>query len=125
MLLFFKKGATEIEFASLLYLSGNELSGKGIGASLTTKQYASDLKTLESLVNDVYSGSEVKPLIMAPGGFFDESWFKDFVDRANGNVQVVTHRIYNLGLGTEYSALVCLMEFLDSVGLHSLGFFIF
>lgn len=83
---------------------GNELSGRGIGTSLTTQQYASDLRTLQNLVNEVYSGSEVKPLIMAPGGFFDEAWFKDFMDRANDTVQVVTQHIYNLGLGTQCSA---------------------
>ncbi|XP_031371761.1 heparanase-like protein 3 [Punica granatum] len=81
---------------------GNELSGKGIGTRLTPEQYASDLKALQNLVNDVYSGFVVKPLIMAPGGFFDRNWFKDFVDLANDTVQVVTHHIYNLGVGADH-----------------------
>ncbi|KAK4755875.1 hypothetical protein SAY87_009632 [Trapa incisa] len=102
---------------------GNELSGQGIGTSLTVKQYATDLKVFQSIVNDVYSGSQVKPLIMAPGGFFDEGWFKDFMDRANDTVQVVSHHIYNLGLGDDDHLMDKILDpsYLDGVASPIIG----
>lgn len=78
---------------------GNELSGQGIGAQISAQQYASDIKTLQNLLDDIYGGFEVKPLILAPGGFFDANWFKDFVDHTTQMFQVVTHHVYSLGAG--------------------------
>ncbi|KAM5564439.1 heparanase-like protein 3 [Rosa sericea] len=80
---------------------GNELCGSGVGTRVTADQYASDINSLHNKVQDIYSGSELaKPLVLAPGGFFDSSWFSDFVDKAPQSVQVLTHHIYNLGPGS-------------------------
>ncbi|CAI9092664.1 OLC1v1027974C1 [Oldenlandia corymbosa var. corymbosa] len=80
---------------------GNELSGNGIGASVAVDQYASDVSTLQNIVQDVYSSSEFKPLVLGPGGFFDAGWFSKFISETSNSLQVVTHHIYNLGPGVD------------------------
>ncbi|KAL7159031.1 hypothetical protein ABFS83_01G001900 [Erythranthe nasuta] len=80
---------------------GNELSGRGIGASVAAEQYASDIITLQKTVQDIYKGFETKPLVLGPGGFFDANWFTKFVKGAANSLQVVTHHIYNLGPGVD------------------------
>ena len=81
-------------------LSGNELSGNGVGTRVAANQYASDTISLRNLVQDIYSGVEPKPQIIAPGGFFDPNWFKEFLDKTTKSLDVMTHHIYNLGPGT-------------------------
>eukprot|EP00261_Vitis_vinifera_P033587 XP_019074830.1 PREDICTED: heparanase-like protein 3 [Vitis vinifera] len=54
---------------------GNELTGNGVGAGVPADQYASDINTLQSMVQKIYAGFEVKPLVLGPGGFFDASCF--------------------------------------------------
>ncbi|KAG9151389.1 hypothetical protein Leryth_024440 [Lithospermum erythrorhizon] len=80
---------------------GNELCGSGVGVRVASDQYASDSMVLRYLVEEVYEGVEHKPRVISPGGFFDASWFKEFIDRANNSVDVVTHHIYNLGPGVD------------------------
>ncbi|XP_019463405.1 PREDICTED: heparanase-like protein 3 [Lupinus angustifolius] len=80
---------------------GNELSGKGIGASISADRYASDVSTLRHMIEDVYRGIKPKPLVISPGGFFDATWFKEFVTKAGKSVDVITHHIYNLGPGVD------------------------
>ncbi|KAK9207870.1 hypothetical protein WN944_000219 [Citrus x changshan-huyou] len=80
---------------------GNELSGNGVGARIGADQYASDVDRLQTIVQNIYKGFKIKPLIIAPGGFFDANWFKEFIDKTPKSLQVVTHHIYNLGPGVD------------------------
>ncbi|KAM7490064.1 hypothetical protein LguiA_032985 [Lonicera macranthoides] len=80
---------------------GNELSGSGIGASVAADQYATDIITLQKLVQNIYNGFQVKPIVLGPGGFFDVNWFTQFVYKTSNSLQVVTHHIYNLGPGVD------------------------
>ncbi|GLT85298.1 hypothetical protein SLE2022_034910 [Rubroshorea leprosula] len=77
---------------------GNELCGSSsIGAFVAPDQYASDVGALHNLVQTIYKGFEVKPLVIAPGGFLDINWFTDFLKKAPNSLQAVTQHIYNLG----------------------------
>ncbi|CAO2825848.1 unnamed protein product [Amaranthus hypochondriacus] len=78
---------------------GNELSGNGIGAKVRAQQYASDVKTLRSLLQKLYVGSKSKPIVLGPGGFFDATWFSEFIGETTKSLQAITHHVYNLGAG--------------------------
>ncbi|KAJ4974436.1 hypothetical protein NE237_007610 [Protea cynaroides] len=81
---------------------GNELSGKGVEASVGPQQYGKDLINLRALINELYGKSHNKPLILAPGGFYDQQWFTKFLQVSGSAVtNVVTHHIYNLGAGND------------------------
>ncbi|XVF35627.1 hypothetical protein REPUB_Repub18cG0162400 [Reevesia pubescens] len=82
---------------------GNELCGSGIGARVAADQYASDVNSLQNIVQNIYKGFKIKPLVIAPGGFFDKNWFTEFVQqsRTTKSLQVVTQHIYNLGPGND------------------------
>ncbi|XP_077237990.1 heparanase-like protein 3 isoform X2 [Tasmannia lanceolata] len=81
---------------------GNELSGRGVRVRIGADQYAADVISLKSIVQDIYRGFKVKPLILAPGGIFDANWFKELIDRTLPNsLDVITHHIYNLGPGSD------------------------
>lgn len=74
-----------------------------MGARVEAHQYASDILSLRKIVDDIYAGSKDKPLVIAPGGFFQGSWFAEFLNKTGKAVDVVTHHIYNLGPGLSIS----------------------
>lgn len=79
---------------------GNELSGSGVGARVGAEQYGKDLINLRRIINELYEKSEIKPALIAPGGFYDQRWFTKLLQvTGSGVVNVVTHHIYNLGAG--------------------------
>ncbi|WOL00508.1 heparanase-like protein 3 [Canna indica] len=81
---------------------GNELCGSGVGTRINADQYAADMNTLKSIIDDTYQGFPAKPLVIAPGGFFDANWFADLVDKTKPNsLDAITHHIYNLGPGVD------------------------
>ncbi|XWS17077.1 hypothetical protein CRYUN_Cryun33cG0037000 [Craigia yunnanensis] len=80
---------------------GNELCGSGVGARVTANQYAADTAALQSIVQTIYRDVDLKPLVIAPGGFYDSNWFKEFIDKTTKSLDVVTHHIYNLGPGVD------------------------
>ncbi|KAB2076702.1 hypothetical protein E1A91_A06G057200v1 [Gossypium mustelinum] len=80
---------------------GNELSGNGVGTRIAVNQYAADTAALQRIVQKIYKDVDLKPLIIAPGGFYESKWFKEFIDKTTTSLDVVTHHIYNLGPGVD------------------------
>ncbi|CAH1422440.1 unnamed protein product [Lactuca virosa] len=81
---------------------GNELSGKGIGAMVDAEQYASDVIELRGIIDNSYTKFQPKPLLVAPGGFFDKQWFSKLLQVSGSEiVNVMTHHMYNLGPGVD------------------------
>ncbi|XP_066371033.1 heparanase-like protein 3 [Miscanthus floridulus] len=81
---------------------GNELSGTGVGTRVGADQYAADVIALKKLIDDIYRSNPSKPLVLAPGGFFDQAWFSQLIDKTKPNLlNVITHHIYNLGPGKD------------------------
>lgn len=76
------------------------MSGNGVGTRVASDQYASDTIALQNIVQNIYQGTESKPLTIAPGGFFDANWFSEFLNKTSKSLDVVTHHIYDLGPGT-------------------------
>ncbi|CAL0325768.1 unnamed protein product [Lupinus luteus] len=85
---------------------GNELSGKGIGASVDAAQYGKDLKNLKQILNTLYQNSKFKPSLIAPGGFYEKEWFDKLLQvSGSGTIDVMSHHIYNLGPGSDDEGL--------------------
>ncbi|XP_068656282.1 heparanase-like protein 1 isoform X2 [Aristolochia californica] len=81
---------------------GNELSGSGVGASVHAEQYGKDLIVLKAILDELYKNSFEKPLLLAPGGFFDQQWYTKLLQVSGPHVvNVLTHHIYNLGPGSD------------------------
>ena len=75
------------------------MSGNGIGASISASQYACDTKTLIDMLHCVYNSTKSKTLIIAPGGFFDSTWFMEYINKTSKTLSVISHHIYSLGSG--------------------------
>jgi heparanase len=55
---------------------------------------------LKHIVDSAYQGKPSKPLVLAPGGFFDAAWFTELVSKTKPDqMDAITHHIYNLGPG--------------------------
>ncbi|KAK7292182.1 hypothetical protein RIF29_07942 [Crotalaria pallida] len=81
---------------------GNELSGKGIGASVDAAQYGKDLKNVKQILQTLYHNSKFKPSLIAPGGFYQKEWFDKLLQvSGSGTIDVLSHHIYNLGPGSD------------------------
>jgi len=86
---------------------GNELSGKGIGASVSAAQYGKDLIKLKEILHSLYNNSNFKPLLVAPGGFYNKDWYDKLLQVTGpGIVNVLTHHVYNLGAGLLLTYLI-------------------
>ncbi|KAK9947473.1 hypothetical protein M0R45_003097 [Rubus argutus] len=96
---------------------GNELCGHGVGTTVAPSQYVADTASLHNIVQNIYKGVEPKPLILSPGGFFDEPWFKEFTDKTTTSLDVVTHHIYNLGPGVDQHLIEKILDpaYLDGI----------
>ncbi|PHT46271.1 Heparanase-like protein 1 [Capsicum baccatum] len=81
---------------------GNELSGRGVGAKVDAEQYGKDVIHLKNLIDQLYKHFQPRPLLLAPGGFYDKEWYDTFLEvSGTGTVDALTHHIYNLGPGSD------------------------
>ncbi|XP_050238113.1 heparanase-like protein 2 [Mercurialis annua] len=84
------------------YELGNELCSNGVAARVEAEQYGKDMTVLKKLVQQVYPNQNTQPKVLGPGGFFDDKWFKTFLQVSGPNVvNGLTHHIYNLGAGSD------------------------
>ncbi|KAI8543254.1 hypothetical protein RHMOL_Rhmol08G0202900 [Rhododendron molle] len=74
---------------------GNELSGSGIGASVGVGQYGKDLIKLKNMINKLYKNFNRKPLLVAPGGFYDKQWYNMLLQVGKWFNLISFHNIYS------------------------------
>ncbi|KAK4395884.1 Heparanase-like protein 1 [Sesamum angolense] len=73
---------------------GNELCGKGIGASVGAEQYGKDSTRLNAMIAEMYGNSLPRSPLLAPGGFYDKLWF-DKLLQVSGNDLNIMNKILN------------------------------
>ncbi|CAD6202589.1 unnamed protein product [Miscanthus lutarioriparius] len=79
---------------------GNELSGHGIGAKVDAKLYGKDVIEFKSILRQLYKAPLSQPLLLGPGGFFDQQWYSQlFETSGHGVVNALSHHVYNHGGG--------------------------
>ncbi|XP_021910878.1 heparanase-like protein 2 [Carica papaya] len=84
------------------YEFGNELCGTGVSARIEAKQYAKDVVALKKIVQQVYKHEKTQPGVLGPSGFYEETWFNEFLQATGFEVLGgVTHHIYNMGAGVD------------------------
>ncbi|ONL94923.1 Heparanase-like protein 1 [Zea mays] len=89
-------------FTQALVLLGNELSGHGIGAKVDAKLYGKDVIEFKSILRQLYKAPLSQPLLLAPGGFFDQQWYSQLLETSgHGVVNALSHHVYNLGGGND------------------------
>lgn len=97
---------------------GNELSGIGYKARVGVDQYAADTISLKAILDNVYKGSPIMPLVLAPGGNFEADWFSEFVKKTKPNfVDAITHHVYSLGAGDHEDLIEKILDpsYLDKI----------
>ncbi|CAH9145765.1 unnamed protein product [Cuscuta epithymum] len=107
---------------------GNELVGKSaIGAKISADQYANDTIRFHHIIQKIYCSSRYKPLIIAPGGFYDAHWFEEYLSKTSDTLDVITQHIYNLGEGSSKNVIGKILETVanssannDFIPLHEL-----
>ncbi|KAK6945859.1 Glycoside hydrolase, family 79 [Dillenia turbinata] len=100
------------------YELGNELCGSGVSARIEAEQYGKDMISLKQLITEIYPDPDTRPKLLGPGGFYDEKWFKTFLQVSGPNVvDGLTHHIYNLGPGVDPTLINKLQDpyFLDQI----------
>ncbi|XP_050378620.1 heparanase-like protein 1 [Argentina anserina] len=98
---------------------GNELCGNGVGASVGAEQYGKDMIKLKHIVNQLYNSSHIKPVILGPGGFYDQKWFATLLQVSGSDVvDVVTQHLYNLGPGVDPKLM---QKILDPIYLEQIS----
>lgn len=97
------------------------MSGSGVGASVGAEQYGKDIITLKTMLSELYENYKIKPLLVAPGGFYEQKWYAQLLEVSGiSSIDAVTHHIYNLG-GGNYNTLLFSAIAIFHQGLGSLG----
>ncbi|XVE85775.1 hypothetical protein DITRI_Ditri17bG0118100 [Diplodiscus trichospermus] len=83
----------------------------GVSAMFEAEQYGKDVMALKKLVKELRPDRKTQPKILGPGGFYEEEWFKTFLQVTGPEVlDGTTHHIYNLGLGDDSKLITKILD---------------